>query len=290
MRMRKLMISLLISATLFISFEVCSRTLKIKSKKDMKVVKVLDLKQFNKLKLSMPAEVNIHQGETQKIVVTAPTDMSDLLDLSINNGQWEVGFKEKRNFTSKIIVLHIPEIKISKNMITLINYKVTIDITVPHLEGVIVSGSGDININDFVDEKSLHISLRGSGDVNLNGFQGSEDIDIDIHGSGDVVADQMTGFDNLGIEINGSGDVELKNTEVTNANIYTNGSGDCDCAGLMSKVSDIRISGSGGVDVQVEDELKVKIGGSGSVHYIGSPRVEMHIRGQWKCASNELSL
>lgn len=137
------------------------------------------------------------------------------------------------------------------------NYELTINVTVPDLNSVHLSGSGRIEVNDFTSQNDLEIDISGSGQIDLNAFSGAEKMYVDISGSGTVTAyDEMTSLKKLNINISGSGGYKgfpVKSDECK-----------------------INVSGSGTCQVSVRNTLEVSIGGSGVVYYRGNPSITSH--------------
>jgi len=117
---------------------------------------------------------------------------------------------------------------------------VVVDVTVPSLDRLEISGSGDAT-SDGLGAGSLVLGLSGSGNIVANGTVGA--LTADVSGSGDldlsrVVARAAT------VSISGSGDIEVQATETLDANI--SGSGDVLYRG--SAVVHSSVSGSGEVE------------------------------------------
>ncbi|WP_407427818.1 GIN domain-containing protein [Arcticibacter sp.] len=116
---------------------------------------------------------------------------------------------------------------------------VEVFVTLPLLNGVTLSGSGDIDIRgEFPEAKKFIVNIDGSGDINIS--------------------ESFTCI-SLEADISGSGKAELTNLETVRSTIV--------------------ISGSGDAYVHAEEELDVRINGSGTVYYKGSPRVKSDING-----------
>lgn len=135
------------------------------------------------------------------------------------------------------------------------NKKIHIEIRMPDIEGVHLSGSGKIiGRNTFrVDE--LRTELSGSGDIELN-----------------VIANKLDS------RISGSGNIRIKGT-TKEQRIGIDGSGNYKSFELTSYKAKVSIHGSGSTEVFVHNELDAKVSGSGSVYYKGNPDVSSKISG-----------
>lgn len=123
-----------------------------------------------------------------------------------------------------------------------------IEIHMPAVDYVELSGSGDIDVYD-VDGNHLDIKNSGSGDININNTYLISTLNIDLSGSGDVTAYGKAHMGNY--HLAGSGDILADDMQVELCYVTSSGSGDVYCFAY--------------------DLLNVTIGGSGDVIYKGSP-------------------
>lgn len=185
------------------------------------------------VKLNGVGEVFIRYGDEQKVVVETDRNLLDHLETSVNNGLWTIEFDR---CVKKIT-------------------RLTVYITVPYVDRVIVSGSGSITGEDDFTGDELEVTLSGSGNIAFR-FEGNK-VDAALTGSGYI-------------DLFGAADF---------MNVYVSGSGDVRAFDLLTQECDVYISGSGDVRVSVEDFLKVRISGSGDVLYKGHPELDVDISG-----------
>ncbi len=131
------------------------------------------------------------------------------------------------------------------------NYSTTRDLSVkvslPTVQGIRMSGSGNVKSNGKLKSDKLKLEVSGSGDFN---------VDLDA--------------DELVTSISGSGNFNLLGrAEKLDARI--SGSGDLRASDLKSKNVLVRVSGSGNADVYAEENLTAEVVGSGDVSYRGKP-------------------
>jgi len=138
------------------------------------------------------------------------------------------------------------------------NEKVTINLTMPELEGVGVSGSGKVEILDKIVADDLDFGVSGSGKLITSG------LDVDrfvcgISGSGDVILGSTGSIDRGEISISGSGGFSGEGIQIDDLEVHISGSGNCRCwAG---------------------DNLEAYISGSGNITYSGNPKVDAKVSG-----------
>lgn len=203
----------------------------------------IELEPFDQIELDISANVTVKQGKLQKVEVSGPQELIDLLNKEIKGTTWEIKYN-KRN------------VKNQKNL--------EITITLPHLKEVDVNGSGDIKGESAWHEDEMEIGVNGSGSVFLEVYV--EDLEVSINGSGDVNLSGTT--KKMEVDINGSGDVKAEDLTAETAEFGINGSGDSKVH--VTKKLDATINGSGDIHYIGEPDLKIRKNGSGSVKNMNS--------------------
>jgi hypothetical protein len=117
---------------------------------------------------------------------------------------------------------------------------VNVKITMPALEGVSVSGSGDIQVSGL-KAGELEARVTGSGDVTLKGS--AERLRAEVTGSGDVHAADLS-TKSARVKVTGSGDVTVRVTAELDATVT--GSGDVHYYGHPPEVRK-HVTGSGDI-------------------------------------------
>jgi len=121
-------------------------------------------------------------------------------------------------------------------------------ITLPELDGLSVSGSGEIESNGTFKTEDLDLAVSGSGKIRLS--SNSANVEISISGSGEI---ELTGSGNsIDAHISGSGTIDARDFKVRNL--------------------DARISGSGDVYANASESIESRISGSGNIYYTGNPK------------------
>ncbi len=117
----------------------------------------------------------------------------------------------------------------------------------PVLNGLKVSGSGDIHLESPVTtDGDFSIKISGSGDISSTGTVTCRNFLSSTSGSGDLFLSGIAA-ESAEFRISGSGDVSARNYTVWNTSISISGSGDLSLACLDAGTIDVRISGSGDV-------------------------------------------
>ena len=141
------------------------------------------------------------------------------------------------------------------------NKKVIVRITMPALDGISVSGSGRLTVNDPLRGNELDVAISGSGKAILRDVALGE-VECAISGSG---------------SLNIAGNGTIKKLEIS-----ISGSGDYMGDGTRIDVLDARISGSGSCDCHVTEMLRASISGSGNIRYSGDPKIDASVSGSGK--------
>ena len=202
-----------------------------------------NLGQFSSISLVISADVYLMQGTTQNVEIEG--DKNDLAEIEtiVADGVLKIGTKNHHggNFGD-----------------------ITIYITVPVINGLSVSGSGDIKAKSGLKTDELDLSVSGSGSIDIKDLTVRE-VSAIITGSGNIDIESGQAQSELDIEIKGSGSF----------------SGE----GFAAEEADITITGSGSAAVWAVKELDTHITGSGSVNYKGNPQVNAVSTGSGKTRS-----
>lgn len=224
---------------------------------------------FTKIGFGVPGKAYVRQGNTQKVELEGTRDALDRVDASVEGNKLVIRSKEKWfnwNWSD--------------------TDRITVYITVKEIDGLSVSGSGDMVVENRIRCNALKLSVSGSGSLKVETDAG--DTEANVSGSGDmIVRGTLASFSS---NISGSGKIEMNATISGIAAFEISGSGkavatgnasgvDADISGsgkvlaadLETSKCRVRISGSGLVEINVKDELDAKISGSGDVRYRGNP-------------------
>ncbi len=142
--------------------------------------------------------------------------------------------------------------------------KVTINLTMPAISGVSVSGSGLAQVKNNISADRLDLSVSGSGKLLVPSLE-ADNMECSVSGSGDIIIEGRGSVDNAEISISGSGGYTGELTEIDHLVVKVSGSGSCYCS--------------------AGDSLDASISGSGSVIYSGNPKINARVSGSGKVRS-----
>ncbi len=237
---------------------------------------------FTKISFRFPGKLYLKQGSPQKVEIEGDKDVLSELETEVEGSRLVIGKEGKwfdRNWND--------------------DDRITVYITVPNVEGVSLSGSGDIIGQGKITADDLELAVSGSGSLELD-VDATGDVEADVSGSGDIdLKGKCRRFDS---DVSGSGKVNLAINIEQEADFAVSGSGKIEASGSAQDVKatisgsgkvlaadmqtnrcEVRISGSGDVEINVKNELDANITGSGSVSYRGNPnKVNSHASGSGK--------
>ena len=177
------------------------------------------VKAFDRIDLECSMDLEIEIGEPQQVTVVIDDNLQDNIILET------VG--------SRTLLIDADNLRKTHR-------RTHIEIRVPTLERLTISGSGDVEVNDLKQD-DFEIRIEGSGDVSVQGA--AKHLSVTISGSGDVDCRNLESSD-ADVEINGSGDVSVFASEEFAG--YINGSGDIVVYGEPKRFNR-RVNGSGDI-------------------------------------------
>lgn len=193
---------------------------------------------FTKIIMGISGDVYISQGSVPKLTVEAEDEIIGLIVTEIRNDELKIRFSQSRVKTKMPIKIWV---------------------TTPELEGLYLSGSGNMITETAIKSDEMELKLSGSGNINVKEIS-CDEVDAGISGSGNI-------------DVGGMADEML---------IAISGSGNCNADELQTEETEARISGSGNCKVNASKDLTVSVSGSGSVFYVGNPTIDASISGSGK--------
>ena len=143
---------LVIAIVTSIAFTSCIKDLVCKDGDGGIETRTLDLAPIQGIYLEEFAYLTIKQADIQKITVTGHRNILDRLSEDVEGTIWEID--------------------LGKGCFR--DYELKIDIEIPDLKRILLSGSGDIIIDDFEDQGEVDLLITGSGYIKLGSFTGTE--------------------------------------------------------------------------------------------------------------------
>lgn len=181
-------------------------------------------------------DLRIRQGSSYSLEIEAESNILPLIETRVSGTELKIGMVPNTNVNT------------TRNMVAYI--------TMPDIEGISVSGSGDVSGENTFKADRLNLSVTGSGDVSLA---------LDVK--------------DLSSRISGSGNFNLRGTAKSHE-INIMGSGDVRALDLVTERVNARVMGSGNADVNATQSITARVSGSGDITYKGKPAmVDVDARG-----------
>lgn len=228
-----------------------------------------DVSTFTKISFRTAGKVYVKQGSPQKVEIEGSSEMLEKVKTKVDDGRLVIG----------------PEGS-WKNWNWGSDDKVNVYITVANVEGLDVSGSGELIAQTKITGSTINLDVSGSGSLTAEIEAG--DVDTDVSGSGEIILKGK--FKSVKADVSGSGRVSVNGTISGKADFEISGSGKVEASGSADSMSaeisgsgkvmganfvtntcKIDIAGSGDVEITVNKDLDADISGSGTVLYKGNP-------------------
>lgn len=126
------------------------------------------------------------------------------------------------------------------------------------------------NITVFVSMNNVNeLTLAGNGKILAPSSITTDDIKLVVTGSGIIKFDELHA-ENITTQVLGTGSITLKGNAISHS-IESVGSGEVHAYELKAINSKLNVAGTGRCEINADNQLDVKITGSGSVSYNGKP-------------------
>ena len=180
--------------------------------------------EFTAIDLSGSGEVNVVCGQEQSVSVTVDDNLQEIITTEVHNGKLEIG--SSQSYSSKV--------------------GLKIDITVPTLNNLEVSGACNAKIENCETEK----------------------LDLDVSGAGKLFVSGTV--DRVELDLSGAGSVDLSELVAKTAKIDMSGAAKASVN--ASDELDVEISGVGKVSYLGDPVVKEELSGLGKVVKIGESK------------------
>ena len=199
---------------------------------------------FTSLRVEIPAEVTLLQGETNRVQADIPRRWRDRL--VIRNERGTLVIDERRN-----------------QLFSLTTDKPRFTITMPTMENLTLSGSAELRSEDRWEGEQIDISLSGSGRMRLAALS-AERVEATVSGSGSLGIAEVEALQ-VRLRSSGSGELVAGRLRCEEVDLRSSGSGDINLA-VETGVLDASSSGSADLSLRGRVEtLRLGTSGSGTV-------------------------
>lgn len=195
------------------------------------------LQGFDRIDMGSAFIIDIRPG-SHKVVVSGEEDDVKEIEASVSGGTLRVRYKESKGWSW------------NRN-----RKRVYVNITMPTLRGLDLSGATKSTITGFNDLDVLDLDISGASTSNIS--VNAKRVNVDVSGASNITlngrAREMSG------EVSGATSFKAYEFSVQNV--------------------DIDVSGASSARVNVSENLVADASGASSIRYKGSPRVKMNTSG-----------
>jgi hypothetical protein len=206
---------------------------------------------FSSIGFGGAGTLRVRRG-AQKVELSCDSNILPYITTEVESGELKIGVK--------------PFASISPT-------RLQIDVSLPELAGLRLSGSGDAAVDPFKGE-SFSAKLSGSGSLRASLEYGS--VLLDQSGSGGIDASVKAA--RLELRISGSGDAALRGA-ADRVDIVVSGSAEVGARELASQTARVIVSGSSRIELRAAKSLDVALSGSGDLRYWGDPALTQRVSG-----------
>lgn len=225
-----------------------------------------DLAGFDAFDIAISGNTHLLQGNEFSFEIRAQQNIIDIIETVVINGELNVRAVEDIGRNDGIDIF----------------------ITMPEVNKMTLSGSGNIFSDEGLNCKNINIMLSGSGNIKLHSLF-ADNLKSTLSGSGEIAVYNLVSHD-VFTSLIGSGNIfyDCPNQDVMSLppcyfhQVDIIGSGNCNMADFNTLDVDVLISGSGNCFVSPFDKLCAKITGSGNIYYKNRPKVNSQITGSGK--------
>jgi len=210
------------------------------------------LSSFSSISLGGLGTLRVHRGG-QRVEITSDSNILPFVTTSVSGGELRIGVEPSASIVETT--------------------KLQFDVTLPELEGLRLSGSGDAYVDAFKGE-DFTAAVSGSGGVKAQ-------LDyrrVELYSTGSGGFDAKLKAATLNLRCSGSGEAYVDGAADL-ADIVVTGSGMVGARDFAVADARVLVAGSGRVEIRAASSLRVAISGSGEVRYWGSPRIDQNLSG-----------
>ena len=213
------------------------------------VTKDLDITGFDAIEAQSTFQVEVTQGETYSVSVTADDNVWERLEVGKRGDTLRLGLQQPRMI----------------NRVTL-----RAKITMPALEAVEVSGASRVTARGFGEKEAESFRLRVSGASRFSGDIQAGDADLEISGAsryeGEVRAHSVD------LALSGASRADVSGS-VARLHLDVSGASTADMPDLTADGAEVRLSGASRAELNVTSDLDYELSGASTLTYAGRPRV-----------------
>lgn len=215
------------------------------------VTREFKLASFDEIASETVIDIEIVQGDTQKVIVEGHENMMNFIELKVLNNKLFVDLKDG-SYT---------------------HFELKVYVTIPTLKEVELESTGNVYIGEFTNLESLNLYSSSTGNIDAEGvFEIENELNVRSSSTGNIF--MKFNCDEVDVRATSTGNVTLKGS-CNIQQVELDGTGNYNAFDLFSKECTVSTDGTGDARVNVSDILNAKIRSVGSIYYKGNPKVNV---------------
>lgn len=194
---------------------------------------------IDEIKVAQSITAEVVKSDTEKVVITAPSDIIDEILVDNVDGKLFIHFKPHLNISAKNVAAKI----------------FVKDFT--HLEA---TSSAKIIVKDKFTQDKTDVEVSSSGSI--TGNLEANDLSVDVSSSGSFSGEIWAV--NLESQATSSGEINIAG-KAKNADLQASSSGTVAAKNLITDLAEIQASSSGRVNISVADQMSASASSSGDI-------------------------
>jgi hypothetical protein len=200
------------------------------------------------VELSGPIDLTLRSGTAPSLKVSGAARLLDNVDVSHEGGVLHIGLR---------------------GMVLRQRSPLQVELVLPRLASVVVSGSGASLVNGFSGQR-IDVRVHGPGSLRFNGRYAQ--VNAALSGSGELDLNAGATIDRAEATLSGSGSLIFAG-HARELHATVSGSGELDARHLRADSVKIEQTGSGQSTVQARQNVAAALSGSGDIVVRGNPAV-----------------
>ena len=195
---------------------------------------------FDEIKVSQSISAEVVKSDTEKVVITAPSDIID--DILVDNvdGELHIHFKPNLNISA---------------------HNVAAKIFVKDFSKISANSSASIKVKDKFTQEKTDVDVSSS--ASISGDLEANDLSIEVSSSASFSGNIWAV--NLSSEVNSSGDINISG-KTKNAEMDASSSGTLNAKNVIAENANVEASSSGTVNLSVSNQITASANSSGDIN------------------------
>lgn len=197
-------------------------------------------------------DVEIVQGDSQKVIAEGNENMLNFIELKVVNNK-----------------LHVDLAPGSYS-----SFELKLYVTVPSLQEIDLESTGNVYTEGFTGLQSLKLKSSSTGKIVADGtFEIDGDLVIKSSSTGSISLN--ANCKDIEAHLSGTGSINIEGS-CSSQDVSISGTGNYNAFDLSSVECAVETNSTGNARVNVSDDLEVTIHSVGNVYYKGNPRISIH--------------